>query len=52
VRPRIVKIKREFLFQFYENSQKLAKGLSAKAAKPYVHEVEAIIKKTESKIKL
>jgi hypothetical protein len=45
LRPKLQKIKRDFLLQFYQNSQKLAYDLNARNTKPYVHDVEAIIKK-------
>lgn len=52
LRPRLKKVKREFLFQYYLQSQLLAKKLDTGNIKLSVHEVEEIIKKAEAKIKL
>lgn len=40
LRPRLNKIKREFLFQYYLQSQLLAKKLDTSSVKLPVHEVE------------
>ena len=45
LRPRLKKIKREFLFQWYLQSQMLAKKLDTGSVKLSVHEVEDIIRR-------
>jgi hypothetical protein len=52
LRPHLQRIKREFLFQHYVQSQALAKGLATKSTKLPVHEVEEIIRRSESKVRL
>lgn len=52
LRPRLRRIKREFLFQYYLQSHLLARKLDTGSVKLPVHEVEEIIRKTEARIKL
>lgn len=46
-----MKVKRDFLFQYYLQSQTIARKLETKNTKLPLHEMEEIIRKAEAKTK-